>query len=66
VATSGFTVEFRDTDVFVYSSSVVRNRQDFRKLLEISQLVLDELVPKLAQISSSTRAMQAAKADKGV
>jgi hypothetical protein len=65
-ATQGYTVEFSETDVYVYSSHVVQDSGDFKELLEISQLVLDELVPKLAQISSSTRAMQEAKADKGV
>lgn len=64
--TKKFTVEFNDTDVYVYSSLSIKTRGDLKQLLEISQLVIDELVPKLKQISSSTRAMQQAKADKGV
>lgn len=64
--TGDFTVEFIDTDVYVYRDGQIQNRDDLRSLLEVGQLVLDELVPKLAQISSSTRAMQEAKQDKGI
>ncbi len=66
LGTSGFTVEFVGTDVFIYTNENVATKSDLKHLLEVSQLVLDELVPILSQISGSTRAMQEAKANKGV